>query len=205
MLTQAGIIRMYIVRLRELDTGLVIETQSIVTHITVPVHPAYVYNCSVSAFTVARGPFSTDVSVLTPQAGNKFVDMWYICILTAYATAPSGSPQNIGALPTSSRTLFLSWDPPPRPQRNGEITLYTINVTVLENGETFQVTSDASNLTLSSLRPYYTYSFIITASTIVGEGPFSEALTIRMPEDGMLLSCIPCSLHCFSIQCLQHQ
>ena len=98
--------------------------------------------------------------------------------------APSGYPQNLSAVPTSSSSLYLTWQPPLPAERNGEIVLYTINVTVVESGEEFQLTSFVANLSLSSLRPYYTYSFAIAASTVIGEGPFSLVFTIRMPEDG---------------------
>lgn len=71
VLTPVGIVRDYVIRILEVDTGLVTELRSTTTFITVPVHPAYAYNCSVSAFTVSPGPFSTVVSVRTPQAGNE--------------------------------------------------------------------------------------------------------------------------------------
>lgn len=107
------------------------------------------------------------------------IDYHPTCIL-----APSGFPQNLSAVPTSSSSLFLTWQPPLPAERNGEIILYTINVTVLESQEDTQLTSLVANLTLSSLRPYYTYSIAIAASTVIGEGPFSLVFTIRMPEDG---------------------
>ena len=68
--TPVGDVRDYTVRLLELDTGLVIDFRSTNTFITVPVHPAYSYNCSVAAVTVGRGPFSAVVSVSTPEDGN---------------------------------------------------------------------------------------------------------------------------------------
>ena len=101
-------------------------------------------------------------------------------------SAPSGSPQNLSVLPTSSRSVYVAWNAPPLSRRNGEIISYAINVTEVETGEELQqLNSITASLTLSSLRPYYTYSFVIAASTVIGEGPFSEAFTIRMPEDGM--------------------
>lgn len=87
-------------------------------------------------------------------------------------------------LATSSRTATLSWDPPVPSLRNGEITSYTVNVSVVESEEMLQYTSLSADLELSSLRPYHTYMFMIAASTIAGEGPFSMVVTIRMPEDG---------------------
>ena len=87
-------------------------------------------------------------------------------------------------LATSSRTVNLTWNPPLLPSRNGEITLYTVNVSVIESEEIFQFTSVSTELALSSLSPYYTYEYMIAALTIAGRGPFSESVTIQMPEDG---------------------
>ena len=69
MFTPVGDVRDYTVRILELDTGLVRDIRSANTYITVLVHPDYSYNCSVSAVTVGRGPFSAVVSVTTPQDG----------------------------------------------------------------------------------------------------------------------------------------
>lgn len=69
--TPVGDVRDYIVRILEVDTGLVTDIRSAATYITVPVHPAYTYNCSVSAVTVSNGPFSTEISVLTLEDGTN--------------------------------------------------------------------------------------------------------------------------------------
>lgn len=98
-------------------------------------------------------------------------------------SAPSGTPQNLSVLATSSRTAFLTWDPPDVPLRNGEIISYTINVSVVESEEMLQFISESPELELSSLRPYHTYMYMVAASTVAGEGPFSVVITIRMPED----------------------
>ena len=85
---------------------------------------------------------------------------------------------------TSSRTASLSWDSPDLSSRNGEITSYTVNVSVVESEEMLQFIALSTDLELSSLRPYHTYLYIIAASTVAGEGPFSMAVIITMPEDG---------------------
>ena len=87
-------------------------------------------------------------------------------------------------LATSSSTAVLTWAPPEVTLRNGEIILYTVNVSVVESEEMFQLTSPSVELELSSLRPYHTYMFEIAGSTIAGEGPFSEAISVLTPEDG---------------------
>ena len=97
--------------------------------------------------------------------------------------APSGTPQNLSVLATSSSTAFLTWVSPDIPLRNGEIISYTINVSVVESEEMFQFISESTELELSALRPYHTYMYTVAASTVAGEGPFSIVVTIRMPED----------------------
>ena len=72
-------------------------------------------------------------------------------------------------------------------QQNGIIILYTINVTVADSGEMFQLTSTTTSLTVSTLQPFTTYFCIIAASTSVGMGSFSTVITLQTPEDGMLL------------------
>ena len=70
VITRVGVLRDYVIRVLEVDTRLVSEYRTSFTSITIPVHPDYVYNSSISAFTVATGPFSDVVTVKTPQAGK---------------------------------------------------------------------------------------------------------------------------------------
>ena len=69
---QNGIIRAYNVRVLELETGQEqsfslsgVDTFQIINSL----HPFYDYNCSVAAFTIARGPIGFTV-IRTPQEGN---------------------------------------------------------------------------------------------------------------------------------------
>lgn len=68
-----GVVREYVVRVVETDTELIFEGHTNSTFIEIHVHPAYLYNCSVSAVTVARGPFSEVVSILTPMDSKSQV------------------------------------------------------------------------------------------------------------------------------------
>lgn len=68
------------------------------------------------------------------------------------------------------------------------MTIFTINVSAVETGEDFQLTSTTTSITVTSLRPYTTYRCIIAASTSVGIGPFSTVFTLVTPEDGEMLS-----------------
>ena len=97
---------------------------------------------------------------------------------------PSGPPRNFLGSATSSRSIFLTWSSPLFEDQNGVLVGYTINVTLIEMGEYFELHSDANNLTADSLRPFSMYAFKIAGQTVVGVGTFSDAIAIMTPEDG---------------------
>ena len=100
---------------------------------------------------------------------------------------PSGSPLNFGASTTTSRSATITWDPPRADLQNGIIIRYIINVTVVETGATFQLTSTTTSLTVNTLTPYRNFICIIAAVTSVGIGPFSTQFTLTTPQDGELM------------------
>ena len=70
-----GLIRHYIVRCTELESGVVFQrlsmNSSTLTVLIDSLHPYYSYSCAVAAVTVAEGPFSTSVTVATEQDGTS--------------------------------------------------------------------------------------------------------------------------------------
>ena len=84
----------------------------------------------------------------------------------------------------SSRSITLSWEPPLFEDQNGVITGYTINVTLNETEESFELFSNSLNLTADVFRPFRNYIFKIAGQTAVGVGSFSDPITIMTPEDG---------------------
>ena len=101
-----------------------------------------------------------------------------------FVAAPSSPPLNFVATPTDSRSIALRWDPPLPEDRNGPITSYLINVTVVETGEITEINTTLTTFRLLFLTPFTTYEFTIAASTEVGLGPFSETVSVLTPEDG---------------------
>ena len=100
------------------------------------------------------------------------------------------------ATPTDSRSIALHWDPPLPRHRNGQIVRYLVNVTAIETGETFEINTTFTTLSLFLLTPFTTYEFVIAASTKVGPGPFSEVISVLTPEDGKRLLVSPCIFLC---------
>ena len=90
------------------------------------------------------------------------------------------------ATPSDSRSATVTWGPPPDDDLNGVIIRYIINVTVVGTGQSFQLTSTTTSLTVTTLTPYTTFICIIAAVTSVGIGPFSAQFTLITPQDGKL-------------------
>ena len=80
--------------------------------------------------------------------------------------------------------LRISWEEPLTEERNGIITNYVINMTIVETGEQSQFTPTEHSIELNRLHPFYTYTFIMAAETVNGTGPYSTAFTIQLPPDG---------------------
>ena len=66
-----GIIRNYVIRIRETETSRMWILQATNSYINITsLHPYYNYECEVAAHTIATGPYTDPVSVQTMEAGN---------------------------------------------------------------------------------------------------------------------------------------
>ena len=99
---------------------------------------------------------------------------------------PASSPQAVEVTAADSRTLFISWSPPPDEDQNGIIREYRINITEVETGMVMFLTTSDTDTLVSPLHPAYTYKCTVSAYT-VAEGPRSEVVSTTLPEDGMYL------------------
>ena len=88
------------------------------------------------------------------------------------------------------------WDELASEDENGIIRYYLVNVTEINTGYHYQTTSTTSDIALSNLHPYYTYSITVAAYTIE-EGPFSTPVSFTTLQDGMFNSDITCALNLF--------
>ena len=93
------------------------------------------------------------------------------------------------------------WDELASEDENGIIRYYLVNVTETNTGYHYQTTSTTSDIALSNLHPYYTYSITVAAYTIE-EGPFSNLVSFTTLQDGMFSSGITRVINLFYIQYL---
>ena len=78
------------------------------------------------------------------------------------------------------------WEAPDISDQNGIITGYVVNVTQVNTGQNFQMTSTAANLYLNNLLPFTSYTCRVAAMTNVGVGPYSIPTSFLTAETGML-------------------
>ena len=64
------------------------------------------------------------------------------------------------------------------------ITGYVVNITELETEEATVVFTESLNLTLYSLRPFTTYSSVVAAQTVAGNGTATHFLSVTTLEEG---------------------
>ena len=96
--------------------------------------------------------------------------------------APSAAPVNPSGDASDSRTIVLTWNPPPLEYQNGIIREYKILIVELETMSTFTIVSSSLTATIQSLHPNYNYRCSVTAVTIA-EGPYTQVFTVTTPED----------------------
>ena len=184
---QNGLITQYIINITERETGYTFQytTSSMQIQIS-DLHPDYVYECRVSAVTIAEGPF-TEVFAIRALVSRKLfkIDFDHSSFMSII-TDPSGPPLNVSPTSLTSHSIALLWEPPLPEDRNGPISGYRINVSIVETGETLVLSSVTPRIHLNTLIPYTTYVFTITASTDVGYGPYSSTFVIRTLEEGTI-------------------
>ena len=136
---------------------------------------------------LAMSPFRHNKLVRTfayvqSQHTRACVHCKYGCVLNC-TVAPTSSPVGVATSSVSSRSIQLTWNPPPDDQINGIIQHYIVKVQVAESQEQTQHQTSSLQFTLTDLQPYCTHTIEVAAFTIA-LGPFSEPLTVLTPEDG---------------------
>ncbi|XP_019351392.1 netrin receptor DCC isoform X2 [Alligator mississippiensis] len=105
---------------------------------------------------------------------------------------PSAMPQNVSLEVVNSRSIKVSWLPPPSGTQNGFITAYKIrHRKTTRRGEI--ETLEPNNLwyLFTGLEKGSQYSFQVAAMTVNGTGPPSEWYTAETPENDLDESQVP--------------
>ena len=94
-------------------------------------------------------------------------------MLVLLSTAPSSAPGPITLVTVTPNSATVQWGEVPCPQRNGEITDYTVTATNSGGTEegTASVDIDARQATISGLTPSTQYTVSVAAVNSAGTGP----------------------------------
>ncbi|NXJ97199.1 DCC protein, partial [Corythaixoides concolor] len=112
--------------------------------------------------------------------------------VTTLSDVPSAMPQNVSLEVVNSRSIKVSWLPPPPGTQNGFITGYKIrHRKTTRRGE--METLEPNNLwyLFTGLEKGSQYSFQVAAMTVNGTGPPSDWYTAETPENDLDESQVP--------------
>ena len=111
---------------------------------------------------------------------------------------PSNAPQAVTVSATSSKSIFVSWDPVIADDRNGIIKGYKVNYQAIPNGDMaakfLNITKAQQNkrqtVTLDHLNAFTNYSIGVLAFTAFGNGPASVVQVVETLEDSKFYASI---------------
>lgn len=111
-----------------------------------------------------------------------------IIMATTEDFIPSAAPQAVSGMPyKDSRSIKVTWKPPPKDQQNGEIQGYKIFYVKNEKSQTDQDAKSASveaeEIVLGELEIFTEYKIWVIAFTTVGDGPRSQPIRVWTNED----------------------
>uniref|UniRef100_A0AAQ6IEK9 DCC netrin 1 receptor n=1 Tax=Anabas testudineus TaxID=64144 RepID=A0AAQ6IEK9_ANATE len=112
--------------------------------------------------------------------------------VTTLSDVPSAPPQNITLEVVLSRSIKVSWQPPPRSTQNGIITAYKIKYRKTgRRGDQEAIEPNNFWYLFTGLEKGSQYSFQVAAMTVNGTGPVSDWYTAETPENDLDESQVP--------------
>ena len=108
-----------------------------------------------------------------------------------FLTEPSSSPSIVKASSNSSTTIYVEWSPIPQHLIHGILLGYNIHYSNLDPERNGHVSTGShptgptnSSTLIKSLFKFTSYRIRVSAFTVKGDGPLSDAVIVRTDEDG---------------------
>uniref|UniRef100_A0A8C5E1G4 DCC netrin 1 receptor n=1 Tax=Gouania willdenowi TaxID=441366 RepID=A0A8C5E1G4_GOUWI len=112
--------------------------------------------------------------------------------ITTQSDVPGAPPQNITLEVVLSRSIKISWQPPPRSMHNGIITAYKIKYRKTgRRGDQEAIEPNNFWYLFTGLEKGSQYSFQVAAMTVNGSGPASDWYSAETPENDLDESQVP--------------
>ena len=122
------------------------------------------------------------VSYLLSHVFLIIIILFSISPLSPSLLVPSSSPQLLTVEETPLLgQLLVNWSHPPCQDRNGIITNYTVSYTSSSSSSPMYVTltDNSTSVLLNGLDVLTVYSVSVAASTRIGQGPYSNPVTME--------------------------
>ncbi|XP_033111179.1 receptor-type tyrosine-protein phosphatase F-like [Anneissia japonica] len=93
---------------------------------------------------------------------------------------PRAPPTNIRLIQTTESLIEIAWQPPMAESRGGNIIGYTtIHYRMSDPWKRYRFNTSKNHVVFKKLRPNTEYGFQIAAQTIIGQGPYSQAVVFK--------------------------
>ena len=109
-------------------------------------------------------------------------------------TAATAPPTEFSVVNYTSRSLTLSWKPPPSDQVQGLIREYSVSVLEVDSQESFEITALTTVAVIYNLHPFYSYACKVAAKTIA-LGPYTPQLFVQLLQEGELHAYTPHNMY----------
>ena len=130
--------------------------------------------------TLGEGTAMTE-TVITPGTSNvKTIDRLIVIICDYYLDPPSGAPVLLVPVSINSTAISLSWGEVNCTERNGAITGYSVQYSIVGGMQstTVNVTGDVTNTVVDGLIELTYYLISIAAVNNIGVGSYSDYQTV---------------------------
>ena len=124
----------------------------------------------------------------------KSLSLLFRIIFLAIFLVPSSAPPNLRVNDTTSTSILVTWSEVPVEDRNGIIISYNVSYQAMVDGSstfTKQISAPALQANLTGLIKDTSYSISVLASTIEGDGSYSNATIVQTNQDSKSLFCCP--------------
>ena len=104
--------------------------------------------------------------------------------LTYHFLEPVAPPANVALFNKTSTSILVTWDEVPYGQRKGQIRRYkVIYKAENENSESIEVNRSTHALKIINLKQNTHYKITVSAATVKGFGPSSDAISVFTGQD----------------------
>ena len=138
----------------------------------------YEYSVNVTPVNILGEGMAMTETVITPGTSNvKTIDRLIFIICDYYLDPPSGAPVLLVPVIINSTAISLSWGEVNCTERNGAITGYSVQYSIVGGMQSIiivNVTGDVTSIVIGGLTEFTIYTFSVAAINNIGVGNYSD-------------------------------